>query len=192
MSSSHKKVIVRRFAGDLLSGYLALSGFLERSEPAREDSDETPALVQLLDLGGRLVPVPLDEIKMVSYVRDFNLSDTENPERLLRRSFLARPRAEGLWVRLTFRSGDLLEGLAPLDVSLADDLLRDGGLHLMPPDTRSNTQRIYVPRLAMSGLHLLGVVTSPSRRKAEATAAGTSVEQEELFRDPSPARKTLD
>ena len=76
--------------------------------------------MHLLDLSGRVQPVPLPDVKYVSYVRDFNTADNVHPERLMRRTFLARPRTEGLWLRLTLRDGDRIEGLAPLDLSLAD------------------------------------------------------------------------
>ena len=186
MSSSHKKVIVRRLTGDVLPGYLAASGFLERKPASRTVDEPAKAVLSLLDLGGRVIPVPLDEVKMVSYVRDFNLSDPGNPERLTRRAFLARPRAEGLWVRLTFRTGDLLEGLAPVDLALVDDLLDDGGLFLLPPDTRSNTQRIYVPRAALATLQVLAVVTSPSKRRPTVVPVRGDNAQEELFRSSLP------
>ena len=170
-SNSRKKVLIRRFAGDTLPGYLAPAGFV------RDGS------IDLLDLSGRIVPLPLNDIKLVSYVREFNLSDPVNPERLTRRAFLARPRSEGLWLRLTFRSGDLLEGLAPTDRSLLDALADDAGLFLTPPDTRSNTQRLYVPRSAIAELHLLAVITAPSRRQPLAKPAKETL-QEELFHLP--------
>src|SRR5260370_6375896 len=153
MSSAHKKVIVRRFTGETLAGYLPLSAFVRNRG------------VELLDLGGRVIPLLLNDIKHICYVRDFNLHDTTNPERLTRRNFLARPRTEGLWLRMTFRGGDILEGLAPTDISLLDDVINDVGLHLTPPDTRSNTQRVYVPRSSLSELQLLAVIMPPSRRK---------------------------
>lgn len=177
MSSAHKKVIIRRFTGETLPGYLPLSTFV------RNHSSQ-PAL-DLLDLSGRIVPLLLHDIKYVSYVRDFNLSDTVNPERLTRRTFLARPRAEGLWLRMVFRTGDVLEGLAPTDLSLLDDVLNDAGLHLTPPDTRSNTQRLYVPRSSLAELQLLAVITAPSRRKPLPAAAAPTL-QEDLFNTPLP------
>ncbi len=168
MSSSHKKVIVRRFTGDVLPGYLPLSTFVRNRS------------IDLLDLSGRVTVLGINDIKHISYVRDFNLPDTANPERLNRRTFLARPRTEGLWLRLTFRTGDLLEGLAPTDATLLDDLINDSGLFLTPPDTRSNTQRIYIPRTSITDLQLLAVITSPSRRKPLPAANVPSL-QEDLF-----------
>lgn len=172
MSSSRKKVIVRRFSGDALPGYLPHADFVRQNS------------IDLLDLSGRIIPLSLSDIKLVSFVRDFNLSDTVNPERLTRRAFLARPRTEGLWLRLTFRSGDLLEGLAPTDLTLMDALVQDAGLFLVPPDTRSNTQRIYVPRTAISELQLLAVITTPSRRQPLPGKSAKENLQDELFHLP--------
>jgi hypothetical protein len=170
MSNSPKKVLVRRFSGDTLPGYLPQSAFVRHNS------------IDLLDLSGRLISLSLNDIKTISYVRDFNLSDPVNPERLNRRAFLARPRTEGLWLRLTFRSGDLLEGLAPTDRSLLDALADDDGLFLTPPDTRSNTQRLYVPRSALAEVQLLAVITTPSRRQSR--PATTEPIQDELFHLP--------
>jgi hypothetical protein len=117
-------------------------------------------------------------------VREFNLSDAVNPERLTRRTFLARPRTEGLWVRLTFRTGDMLEGLAPTDLSMLDGLIDDSGLFLAPPDTRSNTQRLFIPRAAISELQLIAVITSPSKKQTIAERPAKESLQDELFHLP--------
>ena len=86
----------------------ALSAFV-RNQP--------PAAIDLLDLTGRVIPLPLNDIKHICYVRDFNLNDTVNPERLTRRTFLARPRTEGLWLRLTFRSRQTSSKASPPSTS---------------------------------------------------------------------------
>jgi hypothetical protein len=195
MSSAHKKVIVRRFLGDTVPGYLPLSRFV-RNRTSGKPEDRA---LDLLDLSGRILSIPLSEIKYVSYVRDFNLNDSVNPERLTRRTFLARPRTEGLWLRLTFRNApgaspstttepEQFEGLAPLDLSLADDLVDDAGLFLIPPDIRSNTQRIYIPRAAITDLQLLAVITTPSRRKP-APSSSTPTLQDDLFRSLPPSSR---
>jgi len=54
MPNSRKKVIVRRFSGDTLPGYLPSFGFV------REKA------IDLLDLSGRIIPLPLNDIKIVS------------------------------------------------------------------------------------------------------------------------------
>lgn len=153
MAGSQKKVVVRMEDQTVQPGYLPASGVVNRATDR----------VDLLDVAGRLVPLPLKGIRYIAYVRDFNLDDPVMPERLTRKTFLARPRTEGLWVRVSFRDGDVLEGLAALDVSLVDDAMTDSGIYLLPPDVRSNTQRLFVPRAAMAALAVVGVVTTPSK-----------------------------
>ena len=148
-----------------------------------------PAL-EVLDLAGRVQAVPLHDVKIVHFVREFNLNDEANPERLPRKQFLARPRTEGLWVRLSFRDGDEMEGLAALDLSLASGLAEDLGLQLVPPDVRGNSQRVFVPRSALSALQVVAVVTTPTRRKqlerlAGQAEAGREMPQASLFSSPA-------
>lgn len=153
MAHSRKKVILRTIRDEIYAGYLPASGFV------------SGGAIELLDLTGRIISVAAAETRTVSYVRDFNLGE-EHPEQLTRRTFLARPRTEGLWVRLVFENGETLEGLAALDAALLDGLLEDSGLFLAPPDVRCNTQRVFVPRSAIAEFRVLAVVTNPSKVKA--------------------------
>ncbi|MEO6817404.1 MAG: hypothetical protein ABI177_11965, partial [Edaphobacter sp.] len=77
------------------------------------------------------------------------------------------------------------EGLAPIDTSLLDDLIGDAGLQLIPPDIRSNTQRVFVPRTAIADLQLIAVITTPSRKKPLPASASAGL-QSELFNAPLP------
>lgn len=155
MAASQKKVVVRRFGDSLDWGYLPSSGFVSGDA------------LTLLDPAGRAKSIAIKEIKAIAYVRDFNLDDATDPERIGRRTFLGRPRGDGLWLRLTFRDNDALEGLASFDLGFIDTLLEDRGLFVSPPDGRSNTQRLFVPRSALSAVELLGMVTAPSKRAAK-------------------------
>jgi hypothetical protein len=76
---------------------------------------------------------------------------------------------------MTLADGDELEGLASNDRTLVDG----AGLLLTPPDTRSNTQRIYVPRQAIQSLEVLSLVGAAGRKRAEAIKR--TVEQPGLF-----------
>ena len=172
MASSQKKVIVRRFSGDSIAGYLPAFGFIDKDA------------VSLLDLSGRLTPISLKDVKYAAFVRDFDLSEVGNIERNLRRTFLARPRAEGLWVRATFRSGDVLEGLVATGLTLLDEMLAMQGLLVTPPDTRTNYQRIYIPRAAITQLDLLGVIAPPLKTKLRRVPEAE--EQNELFGPSDP------
>ncbi|HEX4021075.1 MAG TPA: hypothetical protein VHX63_08025 [Acidobacteriaceae bacterium] len=149
--SSRKKVIVRKFSRDWQSGYVEPQDFVREGR------------LELLDLTGKVSGIALREIKMVCFVRDFLTTDPANPERLVRRTFSARPRSAGIWIRLHFRDGDQLEGIASNDLTLLDP----DGIQLTPPDTRSNTQRVFVPRTALEALQVVSVIGSGTRRKLD-------------------------
>jgi len=154
MAGSQKKVVVRCAGGKLAWGYLPQEQLLRDGQ------------VALMGADGRVNSIAFSEIEMISYVRDFNLDDQVDPERLGRRSFVGRPRGDGLWVRLGFHDGTLLEGLMPFDLGFLTTLLDDQGIFLTPPDGRSNVLRVFVPRGSLRSLEVLGWVSAPSKRAA--------------------------
>ncbi len=165
MASGRKPVIVRKFSRDWYAGY------------ARSYFGQDAPELEILDQGGKVLQFPWASVKWVCYVRDLpgTAIDQANPERLLHKRFAVRPRTAGLWLRMTLSDGDELEGLAANDRSLVDG----AGLLLTPPDMRSNTQRIYVPRLAIEALEVLSLIGAPARRRP--AAAPRPGEQPELF-----------
>src|ERR1700751_6084432 len=163
MASSRKPVIVRKFSRDWVAGY-ASAAFCQNA----------PEL-EILDQSGKVITIPWNAVKWVCYVRDFPAGEQGNPERLLQKRFAVRPRTAGLWLRMTLTDGDELEGLAANDRSLVEG----AGLLLTPPDTRSNTQRIYGPRPAIQTLEVVRLIGAPARKRG--VEPGTAEEQPELF-----------
>ncbi|MGA7521025.1 MAG: hypothetical protein WBW84_00995 [Acidobacteriaceae bacterium] len=168
MSTSRKKAIFRKFSRDWVAGYVPLAGFVRGGR------------VEMLDLDGKVVALEVEDLKWICYVRDFNSGELNNPERLVRKTFAGRPRGEGLFVRARLKDGDLLEGLAANDASL----VASEGVFLTPPDLRSNTQRIWIPKTSLEGLEVVAVVGAAKRKPApaaEARGEAAKPEQEELF-----------
>lgn len=165
MASARKPVIVRKFSRDWCAGY------------AGADFGQQKAELEFLDQTGKVVRMAWEQVKWVCYVRDFPSGPAEqaNPERLVRKRFSMRPRTAGLWLRLTLGDGDELEGLAANDRSLVEG----AGLLLTPPDTRSNTQRIYVPRQAIQALEVVSLIGAAGRKRPE--TARPDEEQPGLF-----------
>jgi hypothetical protein len=167
MASLRKPVIVRKFSRDWCAGYAALT--------FPQDAPE----LEILDLSGKVLLIPWKQIKWVCYVRDLpapaSQSESANPERLLHKRFSTRPRTAGVWLRMTLNDGEELEGLAANDRSLLDG----AGLLLTPPDTRSNTQRIYVPRSAIQAVEVAGLIGAGSRKGA--APRSTPADQSDLF-----------
>jgi hypothetical protein len=163
MSSSRKKIIARKLTRNWVGGYLPAAGF------ARQGS------LEILELSGKLLTLTIQELKWVCFVRDFNSGEIDNPERLLRKTFAGRPRGEGLWLRLRLQDGDLLEGLAENNLSLLDA----DGFFLTPPDTRGNTQRIWLPKSSVTELEVVAVIGGAGKKKA--TPMDKPDTQETLF-----------
>jgi hypothetical protein len=163
MASLRKPVIVRKFSRDWCAGYGAQS------------FPQDPGELEILDLTGKVLRIPWEQVKWVCYVRDFPAGEAANPERLLHKRFSTRPRTAGLWLRMTLSDGEELEGLAANDRTL----LEGAGLLLTPPDTRSNTQRIYVPRAAIPTLEVVGLIGAGARKGP--AARNRTADQPELF-----------
>jgi len=113
--------------------------------------------IEVLTTGGAVSLVPYGEVKTVCFVKDFDAAEQE-PERKV---FNNRPKTDGLWVRMTFRDDEVMEGI------LANNLLQiDGfGFTVVPPDPYSNNQRIFLPKAALKELQVLGVVGSPLKQR---------------------------
>jgi len=148
-ASTHKKVIV------VLLDRKSLRGYLNPSRLGQIDP------LDLLTPTGEHQELPLAKIRSIYFVRDFD--DDFEPER---KAFLSRPKLDGLWLRLRFLDGDSLEGVIPNDLLG----LIDNGIQITPPDFNSNTDRIFIPRVALSEVTVLGVVGIARRKPAAAGA----------------------
>jgi uncharacterized protein DUF6982 len=119
-------------------------------------------LIDVLTLDGEHLQLPILKVRSIYFVREF--SDEFEPER---KAFLSRPKLDGLWVKLRFTDGDTLEGVIPNDLLS----LLDNGLQITPPDLSTSTDRIFVPRSALSEVTVLGVVGIARRKPALVAAA---------------------
>ena len=165
MSVSRKKAIFRKFSRDWVAGYLPSSGFVHAAQ------------VEMLDLDGKVVSLAAADLKWICYVRDFNSGELNNPERLVRKTFAGRPRGDGLFVRVKLTDGDTIEGLAANDASL----IGSEGIFLTPPDLRSNTQRLWIPKSSIEELDVVAVIGAAKRKPPAPEKPKIPSGQEELF-----------
>jgi hypothetical protein len=144
MSSTHKKVIVRKSDRDSISGFVTPTDFIVDGK------------FQLLNTAGNVVAIELRDIKAVYFVREFS-----DAEVMTRKTFTTRPRTEGLWVRLKFKDNEVIEGMMPNDLAQNPE----EGFLINPPDLRSNTQRVFVPRSSLASVTVLAVIGAARRRR---------------------------
>ncbi len=140
----------------MLADKRPLRGYLNPGQLGRTDP------LDLLTPEGEHLEVPLAGVRSIYFVREF--SDEFEPER---KAFLSRPKLDGLWVKLRYKDGETQEGVVPNDLLS----LLDNGLQITSPDLNSSTDRIFVPRAALSEVTVLGVVGVARRKPAAAAAA---------------------
>jgi hypothetical protein len=145
-SSTRKKVVVRKLDGESVKGYVDSASF------------RGPEGAEVLDREGRLVRVPLEAIKGIYFVRDFE-GDADRSERKV---FLSRPRLSGIWIRMTFKDNEVMDGI------MANNLLESdaAGFLVTPPDFSSNNIKVFVPRAALGSVEVLGLISNGSARRA--------------------------
>jgi hypothetical protein len=148
-ASTHKKVVL------VLADKKPLRGYLNPSRLGQADP------IDLLTPDGEHQEIPLAKVRSIYFVREF--SDEFEPER---KAFLSRPKLDGLWVRLRYSDGETIEGVVPNDLLT----MLDNGIQITPPDLNSSTDRIFIPRSALTELTVLGVVGISRRKPAPATA----------------------
>lgn len=144
-ASTTKQVIVDRFDREPVRGFANPQSFLQ------------PAGCEILTRDGAVNTIPYQQIKTVSFVRDLDSASVLGE----RREYVARPKTAGLWVAFRFRDGDRLEGLLPNNLQMVDA----AGYQFTPPEAAGNTQRVFVPRQALSEVTVLGVVGTALRAK---------------------------
>jgi hypothetical protein len=156
--STSKRVVIRRFDREPLTGFVNPGTF------------QRPEGIELLTQSGTVTTVPYSETKAVCFVRDFESADTQAEPRL----FQARPKVDGLWVRMQLLDGEWMDGLLPNNLLQ----LEPYGFTVAPPNPTSSNQRVFVPKAALREFHVLGVVGSPLRKRKPKRAPK---EQMEMF-----------
>jgi hypothetical protein len=141
-ASTTKKTLVRRFDRESLQGYVNPQVYLQ------------PDGIEFLTPEGAILLLPYKEVKSVIFVRDFE--STSEPAKV----FLTRPKMDGLWVRMTFRDGEIMDGILPNNLVQWERQ----GYSFTPPEPYSNNQKLFVPREALTAINVLGVVGSPLTR----------------------------
>ncbi len=142
-ASTNKKILIRRFEREAVAGFV------------NPQSWQQPDGLEVLSQSGAVLSVPYDEVKAVYFVREFTEAPGES------RVFNTRPKMQGIWLRLHFRDGEVMDGLMPNNLLQVEAR----GFTLMPPNPTSNHQRVFVPREAVTEVTVLGVVGSPLKPK---------------------------
>ncbi len=142
-SSTVKKVNVTLFGHQPVEGYVMLDQYLRREG------------VDMMDKNADARTIPYSHVKAVRFIRKFGCE----PDKRQRNLFLTRPKLGGLWVRMQFKDGEELEGVIRNDLTVFDNY----GVTMIPPDSKGNTQKVFVPREALQTFVVMGVIGRPHK-----------------------------
>ena len=106
--------------------------------------------VELITVAGTLQNTLYADLKALCFISESGASDLFKEHKVFER----RPKVPGLWTRFTFKDGDRLDGI------LSHNLLDwpEMGYFVTPPRAGAGRQRVFIPRAALIGTELRGVV----------------------------------
>jgi len=139
---TRRKVVIR-YANGLL-----LRGFLSTKDEAALAANELDSFVVQSD-DGELVRVRASEIKAIFFVKSFEGS----PDYSEFKVFPGRPNGKGIWVRVHFLDGEIMEGVAPNSL----DTYSKPVFYMTPPDPASNNQAVVVSKRFLKEMQVLGL-----------------------------------
>jgi len=146
---SFEKVVIR-------VGNEVIKGFLE-SRPGdsldallRNATADPPAVLRVRRVADSSIQeIPITSTKAVFYVKDFE-GDREHKNL---RFYKGAPIIHGVWIRLEFTDGEIMEGLVHNTIRF----LVDPGFFILPSDPYSNNRLAYVVKSWLKECRVLGL-----------------------------------
>lgn len=128
--------------------------------------------VELMTLTGMVQNAAYPEVKAVCFVSVDGPADLFTDHVFFER----RPKSPGLWTRFSFRDGDKLDGI------LSHNLIEwpQAGYYITPPRAGVGRQRVFIPRAALIGTELRGVVGRSAAASTPRKRPGAEAEQDQL------------
>jgi hypothetical protein len=154
-----EKVVIQ-LGSRTIKGHLDFPVWSTMEELLSRAPHTSPEAFRVRHLESNIVEeIPAEDIKAVFYVNSFE--GDSNHQHL---NFYSRaPIVHGIWVRLQFLDGEVMEGMVYNSLRY----LVDPGFFLLPTDPESNNKLVYVQKSWLADHRVLGM------RKFEAHAAGS-------------------
>jgi hypothetical protein len=143
-------MVVIQFGSRTLKGYLEPPVWNSTEDLANGAPATLPATLRIRHMDSeRSEEISTAEIKAIFYVN----SHQGNSEHQSLSFHSKAPVAKGIWIRLTFRDGEEMEGLVYNSLSY----LVDPGFFIWPTDPESNNKLAYVLKDWLIGHQVLGI-----------------------------------
>ncbi len=144
-SEDNRRVIVRYADGTTLRGYV------DSHEPRVLLKDQQKEGLSVRNVSGGIEEIKLEGLKAVFFVKTFEGSRDYSEFKV----FTHQPSGKGVWVRVHFQDGEIMEGIAPNSLTTFADAV----FSLIPPDPRSNNQTVLVSKNCLKEMQILGMAS---------------------------------
>lgn len=147
--SEWEKVIIH-LKSEVIKGFLEPQLIDTLDALLLKATEGMPPFLRIRRLGCEAVEeIPTESAKAVFYVRSFEGDAQHKEVRFYKRA----PLVHGLWIRIEFLDGEVMEGL----VDNAVDFIVDRGFFVRPTDPAGNNRLAYVPKRSLRDCHVLGL-----------------------------------
>lgn len=144
------KRVVIRVDDEVIKGFLETDAGDTLDVLLRDVMAPPPAVIRIRRLDDNTIhEIPICRAKAVFYVRDF----CGNPDHREIRFYRGAPIIHGVWIRLEFTDGEIMEGLVHNTVRF----LVDPGFFVRPTDPNSNNRLVYVVKSWLRECRVLGL-----------------------------------
>jgi hypothetical protein len=139
-----RRVIVRYADGTTLRGYFS-------AEDAQGLKNNVADRVSIRGVGGKLEDVEVSGLKAIFFVKSFE--GTQNYSEF--KVFTHQPSGKGVWVRVHFHDGEVMEGIAPNSLGTFAGKV----FSLTPPDPQSNNETVFISKNCLKEMQILGLAS---------------------------------
>ena len=139
-----RRVVVRYIDGSTLRGFITLADVEKLNKNAWES-------VHVRKTDGEMELVHMEGIKAIFFVKTFEGSRHYSEFKV----FTNQPNGKGVWVRVQFHDGEIMEGVASNSLATYSHVV----FSLTPPDPQSNNQSVLVSKLGLREMQILGLAT---------------------------------
>lgn len=147
--SGFEKVVIR-VGDEVIKGFLKSRAGDSLDALLRNAAADPPSLLRVRRLADDSIQeIPIESTKAVFYVKDF---DGDQQHKNLR-FYRGAPIVHGVWIRLEFTDGEIMEGLVHNTIRF----LVDPGFFILPTDPYSNNRLVYVVKSSLKECRVLGL-----------------------------------
>ena len=144
------QMVVIRSGDAIFKGYIDDPTWGAAEELLKVPPDNLPSFFRIRDIKTNvLIDLPSEGVTALYYVKNFD----GNPEHKDLNFHSHEPTVDGVWMRLEFASGEVMEGL----VHNTMRYLIDPGFFLLPTDPESNNKLVYVTKKSLVDHRVLGI-----------------------------------